>query len=178
MEREKQLLAKKCQALEKENGELKSSLRDVQSKGSNVLWTTEDEKEFLRTRATRHEQQTLVKAPLYRHIEKVNYIYGVKNQWCMSSKPHFSLTLPGNFQSVRQLNVRDKANETVEIIKKASQGRDTTDISAVDFKTLSDISKGGGNSSRGRRESAINPLDFKTLSQLSNKGGGEEKQQG
>ena len=69
------------------------------------------------SRRLRREAQNLIKAPVQEHLEKVNYVYGIKNQWCMSDKPHFSLQFPRSFQRATQLDIRDKENEENEAAK-------------------------------------------------------------
>jgi len=116
---EKQALERICAQLEKENAELKKEAREAGRKARQSQWTDQDEKEFLASRRIRREAQSLIKAPIQEHLEKVNYIYEIKNQWCMTNKTHFSLQFPEQFQRAPALDIRDK--ERKEAAKKAQE---------------------------------------------------------
>jgi hypothetical protein len=47
-------------------------------------------------------------------MQKVNYHYDIKNQWCATSKQHFGLRFPGRFQRATALDIRDKTKEERE----------------------------------------------------------------
>jgi hypothetical protein len=104
---EKKALEQICSQLEKENAELKNNAREVGRKQRQLRWTEQDEEEFLESRKMRQEAQSILKEPIYDHLEKVKYIYGIKNQWCMTDKKHFSLSLPNQFQRAPALDIRD-----------------------------------------------------------------------
>ncbi|KAL3917611.1 MAG: hypothetical protein SGILL_004631 [Bacillariaceae sp.] len=108
---EKQALERVCAQLEKENAELKKEAREAGRKVLQTKWTEQDEDEFMASRRMRREAQNLIKAPVQEHLEKVNYVYGIKNQWCMTNKQHFSLQLPNQFQRAPELDLRDKARK-------------------------------------------------------------------
>ncbi|CAJ1953808.1 unnamed protein product [Cylindrotheca closterium] len=109
---EKQAIDDKNKELARENRELRSMLQQVgRSKRS---WSNKDEEEFQENRKLRLEDQTLVKAPLYAHLKKVDYIYDIKNQWAMSDKPQFNLLFPAHFQRAPDLDTRDKIIEERE----------------------------------------------------------------
>lgn len=104
---EKQALERICSQLEQENAELKNSVREAGRKSRQSRWTEQDEKEFLDSRRMRHEAQNIIKEPIIQHLEKVKYIYGIKNQWCMTNKRHFSLSFPSQFERAPALDIRD-----------------------------------------------------------------------
>jgi hypothetical protein len=104
--------------LEKENRKLKEIAREASRSNPDVEWTEEDEKEFLESRKDRLDAQTLVQEPILQHLEQVNYIYDIKNQWCQSDKPQFDLSFPMVFQRAEELNIRDKHKEEKEEAKK------------------------------------------------------------
>ncbi|KAL3923615.1 MAG: hypothetical protein SGILL_001558 [Bacillariaceae sp.] len=106
---EKQALERVCAQLEKENSELRKEAREAGRKVLQSQWTDQDEEEFMASRRMRREAQNLIKAPIQEHLEKVNYVYSIKNQWCMTNKKHFSLQLPDHFQRAHTLDMRDKA---------------------------------------------------------------------
>lgn len=109
---EKQSTDERNKELERENRELRSMLQ--QPGRSKRSWTNKDEEEFQENRKLRLEDQTLVKAPLYAHLKKVDYIYEIKNQWAMTDKPQFNLRFPVHFQRAPDLDIRDKINEERE----------------------------------------------------------------
>jgi hypothetical protein len=111
---EKQALERVCAQLEKENAELKKEAREAGRKVLQRKWTEQDEEEFMVSRRMRREAQNLIKAPIQEHLEKVNYIYSIKNQWCMTNKEHFSLQLPDQFQRAPALDLRDKARKEAQ----------------------------------------------------------------
>jgi len=117
---EKNALQQLCSQLEQENADLKIAARESGRKALQTRWTDQDEKEFQDSRRLRREDQTLIKAPIRSHLEKVNNIYEIKNQWCMTNKPHFSLQLPTHFKRAEELNIRDKEN------KEKEEGDDTS----------------------------------------------------
>ena len=112
--KEKQALERVCAQLEKENAELKKQAREAGRKVLQTKWTEQDEEEFMASRRLRREAQNLIKAPVQEHLEKVNYVYGLKNQWCMTNKQHFSLQLPNHFQRAPELDIRDKARKEAQ----------------------------------------------------------------
>jgi len=109
---EKQATDDRNKELERENRELRSMLQ--QAGGSKRSWTNKDEEEFQENRKLRLEDQTLVKAPLFSHLKKVDYVYEIKNQWALSNKPQFNLQFPARFQRAPDLDIRDKRNEERE----------------------------------------------------------------
>ncbi|KAL3929482.1 MAG: hypothetical protein SGBAC_012189 [Bacillariaceae sp.] len=110
---EKQVTDDRNTELERENKQLRSMLQQAggSKRGS---WTNKDEEEFQENRKYRLEDQTLVKAPLYAHLKKVDYIYEIKNQWAMSDKPQFDLQFPVHFKRAPDLDIRDKIIEERE----------------------------------------------------------------
>ncbi|KAG7346641.1 kinesin motor domain containing protein [Nitzschia inconspicua] len=111
---EKNGLERICAQLEKENAALRNEAREAGRKVLQTQWTDQDEEEFMASRRMRREAQNLIAAPVQEHLEKVNYIYGIKNQWCMTNKKHFSLQFPNKFQRAPELNERDKAKKESE----------------------------------------------------------------
>lgn len=111
---EKHALERVCAQLEKENAELRNEAREAGRKVLQSKWTEQDEEEFMASRRMRREAQNLIKAPIQEHLEKVNYIYEIKNQWCLTNKRHFSLQLPDQFQRAPALDQRDKAKKEAE----------------------------------------------------------------
>lgn len=107
LNKEKKKTEKKCKELEHEN----ESLKRLQNRSE---WSNKDEEEYLQNRKLRLEDQNLVKAPLYAHLKQVDHIYDIKNQWCMTDKPHFSLQFPSFFQRAPDLDIRDRMNEELE----------------------------------------------------------------
>jgi hypothetical protein len=122
---EKQALERICAQLEKENAELKQVAREAGRKVRQTQWTEQDEEEFLASRKLRLEAQNLIKAPVQEHLEKVNYIYEIKNQWCMTNKSHFSLQFPNQFQRAPELDLRDKRKEEEEALKEIEEPNST-----------------------------------------------------
>lgn len=116
--REKKAMGQICSQLERENAELKKAARETGRTHMQFKWTEQDEEEFQASRRLRLESQTLIKAPVRSHMENVNYIYEIKNQWCMTNKPHFSLQFPNKFQRAPELDVRDKEKKALERMKK------------------------------------------------------------
>ena len=90
---QKRKAEQKCNELQYENKNLKNLLNKQD-------WAKKEEEEFLHNRKLRLEDQTLLKAPLCAHLKQVDYIYDIKNQWCMTDKAHFSLQFPRSFQRV------------------------------------------------------------------------------
>ena len=115
---EKEALERKVKQLEKDNNKLKEIAREASRYNPDVEWTEEDEKEFLASRKDRLDAQTLVQEPILQHLEQVNYIYDIKNQWCQSDKPQFDLSFPRVFQRAEDLNIRDKTKEEEDESKK------------------------------------------------------------
>jgi hypothetical protein len=152
--RQKRALERKYNDLEKENQELKSSIREPGCKQMQLKWTSQDEDEFLKSRKLRLEEQNLVKAPLLDHLEKVNYIYDIKNQWCKSDKPHFSLKFPKYFQRAPALDIRDKDN--VEKEAAMGDGGNVSSYAAMPAVKLTYESHGNGhNNSTGVKRSPL-----------------------
>ena len=119
---EKRSLEDRFHQLERENKDLKQSVREAERKIPSSKWTDKDEEEFQKERRLRIEDQKLVQQPLFDHIRSVDRIYDIKNQWCMTNKPHFSLYFPSNFQRAPALDVRDKAEEEEATARAASMG--------------------------------------------------------
>eukprot|EP00536_Pseudo-nitzschia_multiseries_P012413 jgi/Psemu1/298110/fgenesh1_pm.474_\ len=111
---EKKTLEQICSQLERENAELKSAAREAGRKALQSRWTDQDEEEFLASRKLRHEAQHRIKYEIREHLERVNYIYEIKNQCFMTNKRHFSLKFPDQFQRAPILDIRDKNNENEE----------------------------------------------------------------
>ena len=111
MLQEKAALEQKCSHLEKENTKLKrNSFKGGRKTSQNEVTQTEEE-EFLASRKLRLEAQNKIKAPIHEHLARVNYIYEIKNQWCMTNKKHFSLSIPDHFQRAPVLDMRDREND-------------------------------------------------------------------
>lgn len=115
LQRAKEAYEKKCSDLERENEKLKLSVKEAVVQ-AQCKWTRQDEEQFLRCREARLEDQTLVKKTLRNHMDRVNYIYDIKNQWAKTDKPHFDLKLPSpsKFQRAPDLDVRDQEWEARE----------------------------------------------------------------
>ncbi|VEU36447.1 unnamed protein product [Pseudo-nitzschia multistriata] len=114
---EKQALEQICTQLEKENAELKNAVREAGRKALQSKWTQQDEEDFQASRRLRQEAQSKIKHPIHEHLERVNYIYDIKNQYLMTNKQHFSLSFPDHFQRAPILDMRDKNNEDTEFSK-------------------------------------------------------------
>jgi hypothetical protein len=126
----------RCRNFEKENADLKICAREAGRKQMQSKWTEQEEEEWLQSRRMRHEDQKLVQGPLMEHIEKVNKVYDIKNQWAISHKPQFGLHLPLNFQRASALDVRDKEKQKSEIaVKKAVSTVKTTTSSFTTRRT-------------------------------------------
>lgn len=161
--REKRALECKCGDLENENQELKISVREAGRKHMQAKWTTQDEEAFLKSRRLRFEDQNLVKAPLRQHIEKVNYVYDIKNQWCMSNKTHFTLQLPKYFQRAPELDIRDKKNAEME----AEMERGNRENSFPDAMPAAKLTYESNSRGHGERESTCTlPTARNSLSAL------------
>lgn len=107
---EKNALEKMCSQLENENAELRQLARAA---GKTVTTEREEEEQ----RKLRREAQNRIKAPIREHLDRVNQIYDIKNQWCMTNKPHFSLRVPEHFQRAPVLDIRDREIEQLEDLK-------------------------------------------------------------
>ena len=116
---QKHALEQKCSELQKENKKLKIDLREAGRSKRQEQWTSQDEEEFLQSRRIRREDQSLVKSALSSHMERVNYIYDIKNQCFVSNKPHFNLSFPKHFQRAPQLDIRDLKND--ELLKQQAE---------------------------------------------------------
>jgi hypothetical protein len=138
---QKKALERKCAELEKENRKLKDAFRETGRQQRQSKWTKQDEDEFLKSRQLRLEDQNLVKKPLFEHMQKVNYIYGIKNQWCTTNKEHFGLRFPGCFQRATTLDIRDKTTEEREADFAAYEESKSCKISPVKlhFGAKSDV---------------------------------------
>lgn len=112
--KEKKALEQICSQLERENAELKTAVREAGRKALQSKWTNQDEEDFLASRRLRHEAQRKIKHPIHEHLERVNYIYEIKNQCFMTNKRHFSLSVPDHFQRAPVLDIRDRNNENTE----------------------------------------------------------------
>ena len=129
---EKKSLEQICSQLERENAELKVIAREAGRKVRQTKWVEQDDKDFLASRKLRREAQSKIKAPIYEHLEKVNSIYNIKNQWCMTNKQHFSLSFPDCFQRAPVLDIRDQNNcptnrQGNEDIRKLTANREEKD---------------------------------------------------
>jgi hypothetical protein len=113
LQRTKEAYERKCIDLEGENQRLKMTVKQAAAL-SKSKWTKEDEEQFIRSREHRQETQTLLKQPILSQLKRIDYIYDIKNQWCMTNKPHFDMKIPSNFQRAPELNVRDKEYEERE----------------------------------------------------------------
>jgi hypothetical protein len=111
---QKKALERKCAELEKENTKLKEAFRETGRQQRQSKWMELDEEEFLKSRRERFEVQTLVKKPMVEHMNKVNYIHDIKNQWCTTNKQHFGLRFPTRFERATSLDIRDKTTEETE----------------------------------------------------------------
>jgi hypothetical protein len=111
---EKKTLEQICSQLEKENAELKKLSRGAGRKTVQPERNQEQEDE---NRRRRLEAQNKIKSPVRNHLDRVNYIYDIKNQWCMTNKQHFSLSVPDHFQRAPDLDKRDRENENIEDLK-------------------------------------------------------------
>jgi len=109
--REKKTLEQICSNLERENAELKNAAREARRKSLQSRWVNQDQEEFLASRRLRHEAQNKVKYEIRQHLERVNYMYEIKNQCFMTNKTHFSLRFPDQFQRAPVLDIRDKNDE-------------------------------------------------------------------
>ena len=114
---EKNAFEKMCSQLENENAELKQLSRVVGRNISRPMTAQKEEEEFQACRKLRLEAQKRIKAPIQEHLDRVNYIYEIKNQWCMTNKKHFSLKLPDHFQRAPDLDVRDREAEHCDDFK-------------------------------------------------------------
>jgi hypothetical protein len=131
--KEKEALEKTCFQLKKENAELKALSRKPGRNGmQSRLSQEEEEKEFLASRQQRREAQCRIKAPIQEHLDRVNYYYNIKNQWCMTNKKHFSLTVPNHFQRAPVLDTRDKENIHLEGLKNLNKGKETLTLDESD----------------------------------------------
>ena len=104
----------------------------------------------------RLEAQTLIKAPLMNHLEKVNRTYEIKNQWCKTDKSPFSLKFPSYFQRASTLNLRDKENENIEENK--IEGESLSENFAIPAVKLTYDSKGHAQKSRVKQSSNFSAL--------------------
>lgn len=111
---EKNALEKMCCQLESENAEL----RKVSRAAGKIVSTEREEEE---QRRLRREAQNRIKAPVQEHLDRVNYIYDIKNQWCMTNKTHFSLRYPEHFKRAPVLDIRDRETEQLEDLKNLSR---------------------------------------------------------
>lgn len=120
LQRAKELYERKCFELEGENQHLKMTVKQAAAL-AKTKWTKEDEEQFQRAREARLEDQTLVKKHLRTHLDRVHYIYDIKNQWCKTDKVHFGLSLPPTFKRAPELDIRDKEWEEREAQAKLGQ---------------------------------------------------------
>jgi hypothetical protein len=115
LQRAKEEYEQKCRNLEQENENLKSTVKDAVTNAQSK-WTKFDEEQFQKAREARIEDQTLVKRHFRSHLDRINYHYQIKNQWCMTDKPHFEIAIPPHFQRAEVLNIRDKMYEEKEAV--------------------------------------------------------------
>ena len=125
---EKNSLEKMCSQLESENAELRKL-----SRTAGKITSTEREEE--EQRRLRREAQNRIKAPVREHLDRVNYIYDIKNQWCMTNKTHFSLRYPERFQRAPVLDIRDRETEHLEDLKNLSRKETLKDNETETEKT-------------------------------------------
>lgn len=159
---ETKALKKICSQLESENAELTIIAREAGRKARQIRWTEQDEKDFLESRRMRHEAQNIIKEPITNHLEKVNYIYGIKNQWCMSNKQHFSLTFPNHFQRAPALDFRDSKMVEVEPVNIGNVDINPKKIEAMNISTSNDESKGHKSPFRSRKSLTIRVSPMKS----------------
>jgi len=114
---EKTNLEEICFRLEKENTELKQLSHETVRKISELSPAEQEEEDVHASRRLRLEAQKKIKSPIHEHLERVNYIYKIKNQWCMTNKTHFSLTYPEHFQRAPILDMRDKERKNLQGLK-------------------------------------------------------------
>ncbi len=130
---EKNALEKMCSQLENENAQL----RQLSRAAGRFASTQREEEEFEACRKLRREAQNKIKAPVQEHLDRVNNIYDIKNQWCMTNKTHFSLKYPDHFQRAPVLDVRDRQTEQQEELKKLCRKEilknDETDTEKADL---------------------------------------------
>uniref|UniRef100_A0A7R9ZUW7 Uncharacterized protein n=2 Tax=Pseudo-nitzschia arenysensis TaxID=697910 RepID=A0A7R9ZUW7_9STRA len=103
-----------CSQLENENAEL----RQLSRAAGRTVSTQREEDEFEACRKLRREAQNKIKAPIQEHLDRVNNIYDIKNQWCMTNKTHFSLKYPNHFQRAPVLDIRDRQTDQQDEFKK------------------------------------------------------------
>lgn len=113
LQRAKEEYERRCKDLERENDNLKHTVRDAVTQAQSK-WTKFDEEQFMKAREARLEDQAIVKKSFKSHLERINYHYEIKNQWCMTNKPHFEVVIPSHFQRAEELNIRDKTYEERE----------------------------------------------------------------
>lgn len=133
---EKEALEEFCSQLEKENAELKQLSREAGRKALQSRWTEQDEEKFLASQKLRREAQNRIAAPIQDHLNNVNYIYDIKNQWCMTNKQHFSLSFPDHFQRAPELDVRDKNNEKSQVLNSTAKDTQSNDGTEINKKEL------------------------------------------
>ncbi len=110
-------LQQTCSKLENENAELKKLVREAGRNISRHTMTAKEEEDFESKRKMRLEAQNRIKAPVQDHLDRVNYFYDIRNQWCMTTKKHFSLSFPEHFQRAPVLDIRDRETELAEDMK-------------------------------------------------------------
>lgn len=118
---ENEALQKTCSQLKNENAELKQLAREAGRNTSRHTMTAKEEEDFQSKRKMRLEAQNRIKAPVQEHLDRVNYFYDIRNQWCMTNKKHFSLSFPDHFQRAPDLDVRDREIENAEDLNKLSR---------------------------------------------------------
>ena len=133
---QKKALERKCAELEKENKKLKEAFLETSRQRRQS--TEQDENEFLKNRGNRFEVQNLVKKPLFEHMQKVNYIYDIKNQCFITNKQHFGLCFPSRFQRATSLDIRDKATEEAEAALATNDGSKISPIK-LQFGAKNDV---------------------------------------
>ena len=118
--KENDTLQRKCSKLENANAELKQLVREA-GRNTSRMTAKEEEEDFESKRKMRLEAQNRIKAPVQEHLDRVNYFYDIRNQWCMTNKKHFSLSFPEHFQRAPVLDVRDREIEDAEDLQKLSR---------------------------------------------------------
>lgn len=113
LQSENDALKKQCYALENENRQLRKKLHNT---GSTTGGTWAEEEKFKKFRDARLADQSLLKGPLQSHLDRVNKIDEIKNQWCKTNKAHFGLEIPSNFQRASELDVRDAKGAQCKIM--------------------------------------------------------------
>jgi predicted RNase H-like nuclease (RuvC/YqgF family) len=163
LQRAKEEYEKKCRNLEQENNNLKDTVKDAISQAQSK-WTKFDEEQFQKAREARLEDQTLVKKHFRSHLDRINYHYQIKNQWCMTDKPHFEIAIPAHFQRAEDLNIRDKMYEEREA--EVLRGQGNYALPKPDGGAQVDIQSKKPKRMTGNSQGNSRPLAFQALKRL------------